>query len=86
MVREVHRSRDGSHIGWCSSRRFVPSVTGLVLAFPFIIGSRLVFFMSSGRETFRATTIGVLWDSCTDHCLDNDETNAAAVRDRTVRA
>lgn len=43
------------------SRRLGPATGGMVLAFPFVIGTGLLFALVEGREQFRSTALGVLW-------------------------
>jgi hypothetical protein len=42
------------------SRRFGGSVGGMVLAFPFVIGTGLLFALLEGGEVFRETASGAL--------------------------
>ena len=42
------------------SKSLGPRAAGMVLAFPFVIGTGLAFSIGSGREQFRSLTLGVL--------------------------
>ena len=43
------------------SRRFGPSLGGMVLAFPFVIGVGLIFASMDGKASFRETATGMMW-------------------------
>jgi uncharacterized membrane protein (GlpM family) len=43
------------------SKRFGGAAGGMVLAFPFVIGTGLLFTILEGGDEFRATASGVLW-------------------------
>jgi uncharacterized membrane protein (GlpM family) len=43
------------------AKRASPTLAGMILAFPFLIGTALVFTISDGEKGFRAMAGGVLW-------------------------